>query len=152
MPARFPLQALLDHAIHRLEAAERLLRMLRRKEEEARRRLDDLNTYRQEYQTRLAGQGQSGMHIQLLQDYHAFLAKLETAVSHQEAEVGQASARWQKAHAEWAELRRRVKGYETLAKRHALAEVRRTEKREQQHSDEQSSNRRYLEAWLNGQK
>ena len=152
MPARFPLQTLLDHASHRLEAAERLLRMLRRKEDEARMRLDELRGYRQEYQTRLAGQERDGMHILLFQDYHAFLGKLEGAVGQQEAEMVQASARWQQVYENWMVLRKQVKAYETLAKRHADAEGLRMEKQEQQHTDELSSTRRQVEAWLTGQK
>lgn len=152
MPARFPLQALLDHASHRLEAAERLLRMLRRKEDEARGRLDELRGYRQEYQTRLAGQGRGGMHILLFQDYHAFLGKLEGAVGQQEEEMAQASARWRQAHENWVALRQRVKAYETLAKRHADAEGLRLEKQEQRQTDELSSVRRHVEEWLSGQK
>jgi flagellar FliJ protein len=150
MPAPFPLQVLLDHAVHRLDAAERLLRMLRRKEEEARKRLDELRGYRQEYQARLAGQGREGMHIQLFQDYHAFLGKLEGAVAQQETELTQASTRWQQAHENWVTLRQRVKAYEALAKRHAQAEGRREEKREQRQTDEQAATRRYVEEWLTG--
>jgi flagellar protein FliJ len=152
MPDRFPLQVLLDHATHRLEAAERLLRMLRRKEDEVRRRLDDLRGYRQEYQARLAGQGRGGMHIQLFQDYHAFLGKLEGAVGQQEAELAQAGARWQQAHENWMALRQQVKAYETLAKRHAEAEGLRQERQEQRLTDEQSSIRGQVEAWLGTRK
>jgi flagellar FliJ protein len=152
MAKQFPLQVLLDHATHRLEAAERLLRMLRRKEDEARGRLEELRGYRLEYQARLNGQGQGGMQIQLLQDYHAFLGKIEHAVGQQESELEQASVRWQQAHASWTELRQRVKAYEALAKRHADAEGLRMEKREQRQSDELSSTRRYVEEWLSGRK
>lgn len=152
MPKQFPLQVLLDHAVHRLEAAERLLRMLRRKEDEARGRLEALQSYRVEYQARLAGQGRNGMHIQLFQDYHAFLGKIEQAVGQQEGELAQASARWQQAHITWLELRQKVKAYETLAQRHAEAEGRRVEKLEQRQTDELSSTRRYVEEWLAGSK
>ena len=152
MAKRFPLQALLDHAAHRLEAAERLLRMLRRKEDESRRRLEELRGYRVEYQARLAGQGRNGMHIQLFQDYHAFLGKMEQAVGQQENELEQASARWHQAHVAWMELRQRVRAYETLAKRHAESENLREEKRDQRQTDELSATRRYVEEWLTGTK
>jgi flagellar FliJ protein len=152
MAAGFSLQVLLDHATHRLEAAERLLRMLRRKEDEARSRLEELKGYRQEYLSRHAGQGRDGMHIQLLQECHAFLGKLEHAVGQQELELTQASLRWQQAHEQWMQMRQRVKAYETLAKRQAEAEGRRQEKLDQRQMDEQSSTRRYVEAWLTGQK
>jgi len=152
MAKQFPLQVLLDHAQHRLEAAERLLRMLRRKEDEARGRLEELRGYRVEYQARLAGLGRDGMHIQLFQDYHLFLGKIEHAVGQQEGELEQASTRWRQAHASWMELRQRVKAYETLAKRHAEAEDLRLEKREQRQTDELSATKRYVEEWLSGRK
>jgi flagellar FliJ protein len=152
MASRFPLQVLLDHARHRLEAAERLLRMLRRKEDEARGRLAELKGYREEYQARLAGQGQAGMSIRQIQDYHAFLGNLEAAVSQQEGELDRAGLRWRQAHDEWGQLRQRVKAYETLAKRHVEEESRREERRDQRQTDEVAAARGHVEAWLNGLK
>ena len=43
MAKPFPLQALLEHSRHRTEAAERLLRILKRREEAARQRLEELH-------------------------------------------------------------------------------------------------------------
>jgi len=75
-----------------MEAAERLLRILRRKEEAARQRHDELQGYKREYQQRLTGEAETrGMEIHLLRDYHAFLGKLEVAIRHQEGEVAQAT-------------------------------------------------------------
>jgi flagellar FliJ protein len=142
MATRFPLQSLLDHARHRMEAAERLLRMLRRKEEAARQRLDELQGYKRDYHQRLAGEaGSRGMEIHLLRDYHAFLGKLEVAIRHQENEVAQATAHWQSAHDNWLALRQKVKAYETLADRHRHQEIRREEKRDQRQTDEQAARR-----------
>jgi len=136
MARAFPLQALLDHAQHRLEAAERLLRMLKRKEEAAQTRLQELTGYRQEYRTQLTGQGQGGISIHMLRDYQVFMLKLEQAVGQQEREVELAAGRWRQAEDNWLELRRRVKAYEALAQRHAHAETARTEKLEQRQTDE----------------
>lgn len=136
MPTRFPLQSLLDHAKHRMEAAERLLRMLKNKEDAAQRRMDELRNYRAEYQTRLTGGGELGMGIMLLRDFYAFMAKLEQAIEHQRNEVDHARARWQVAHDDWLGLRQKVQAYETLASRHLVQENRRLEQREQRLSDE----------------
>jgi flagellar FliJ protein len=135
MAAAFPLQTLLDHARHRMQAGERLLLMIRRKEEAARRQLEELETYRREYRQRLAASTQGGMAIQLLRDYHTFLAKLETAIRHQHDEVAKLHARWQAAHDGWLGLRRQVKSYEVLADRHHAQEVRREDRREQGQMD-----------------
>jgi flagellar FliJ protein len=142
MPRLFPLQSLLDHARHRMEAAERLLRILRRKEEAARQRLDELHGYRRDYQQRLTGEaGAHGMEIHLLRDYHAFLAKLDVAITHQAGEVAQATAHWQSAHDNWLALRQKVKAYEALAERHRQQEMRVEEKRDQRLTDEQAARR-----------
>lgn len=139
MAKRFPLQPLLEHSRHRLEAAERLLRLLKQKEDEAGRRLQDLIGYREEYQKRLGQTSAGGMHIDLLRDYHVFLAKIEQAIRHQEGEVAQAHARWQSAHQGWLEQHQKVKAYEVLAERHRASESRKADKREQRLSDEQAN-------------
>lgn len=139
MAKRFPLQPLLEHSLHRMEAAERLLRLLKQKEDEARGRLQDLIGFRQEYQSRLGQTSAGGMHIHLLRDYHVFLLKIEQAIRHQEGEVEQAHARWQSAHQGWLEQRQKVKAYEVLADRHRANESRKADKREQRLSDEQAN-------------
>lgn len=136
MASAFSLQALLDQARHRMEASERLLLMIRHKEEAAKQKLEELQNYRFEYQGRLTGNTQGGMDILLLRDYYAFLAKLEQAIKFQEREVDQQHARWMAAHASWLELRQKVKSYEVLKERHIRAETKRHNIREQRQSDE----------------
>lgn len=136
MAKRFPLQTLLEHSRHRMEAAERLLRTLKRREESARARLQELHSYKLEYQQRLAGISSKGMEIHLLRDFHAFLAKMDGAIHQQSGEVDKAHTHWLEAHVNWLALRQKVKAYETLAQRHHAQEVARLEKREQRISDE----------------
>mgnify|MGYP001581400679 CR=1 FL=1 len=134
--AAFPLQALLDHSRHRMEAAERLLQLLKRKENAAQQRLQELHGYKSEYQARLAGGGAAGMEIKMLRDFYAFMVKLDSAITHQDSEVAQAHAHWQAAHDNWLALRQKVKAYEALAVRHANQEMQRQEKRDQRLTDE----------------
>ena len=136
MASRFPLQTLLDHARHRMQAAERLLLIIKRKEEAARLKLEELERYRVEYRGRLADTSLGGMHILMLRDYHAFLQKLELAIRHQAGEVEQMHARWQAAHENWLALRQKVKSFEVLEARHHKNEAQRQERREQRQSDE----------------
>lgn len=138
MANSFPLQALLDHSRHRMEAAERLLRILKRREDSARGRLEELHGYKQDYQSRLAGTSAKGVEIHMLRDFHAFLSKLDGAIRQQSGEVDKAHGHWLDAHANWLALRQKVKAYETLAQRHHAQEVARLEKREQRFSDEDS--------------
>lgn len=136
LAAAFPLQILLDHTRHRMEAAERLLRMLKRKEEQAQQRLQELHGYKSEYQGRLSGDGAAGMDIILLRDFYAFMVKLDSAITHQESELKQAQAHWQNARESWLVLRQKVKAYETLALRHANQEMRKQERMDQRQTDE----------------
>lgn len=136
MARTFSLQILLEHATHRLEAAERLLRILGRKEEAARQRLEEIQGYKREYQQRMTGAGEQGMAIHLLRDYHAFLLKVDQAIQHQETEVVRAHDNWETAHAKWLEQRRQVKAYEVLAQRHRHEVNRLEEKRDQRVTDE----------------
>jgi flagellar protein FliJ len=135
----FSLQVLLEHARHRLEAAERLLRLMGRKEAAARQQLEEIQGYKLEYQRRLAGAGEQGLPIHLLREYHAFLGKVEQAITHQTGEVDKAHANWQAAHDKWLAQRQQVKAYEVLAQRHAHAELVREEKRDQRITDEAAS-------------
>jgi flagellar FliJ protein len=141
MARAFSLQILLEHSIHRMEAAERLLRLLGRKEEAARQRLEEIRGYKQEYQQRMTGAGRQGMDIHRLRDFHAFLLKVDQAISHQEAEVAKARSSWEVAHAKWLEQRRQVKAYEVLARRHQDEARRLEEKRDQRSTDEAAAHK-----------
>jgi flagellar protein FliJ len=136
VPRPFPLRTLLEHSRHRLEAAERVMRYQKRKEEAARLRLVELHGFRSEYQARLGGSSQSGLDIHMLRDFHVFLKKLDIAIHAQEDEVKLAQSRWQAAHGYWTTARAKVKAYETLAERHRVAEVRREDKIDQANMDE----------------
>lgn len=137
--ARFALQSLLDHARHRLEAAERLLRMLKRREDEALAQLEALRIYRSDYERQFAARSGAGMPIHLLCDYHGFLGKMEEAVRHQEVIVEQARASLKRGQEQWAELRRKVQAYETMAARHAARERLKEDRRDQRSMDEFAS-------------
>ena len=140
--ARFGLQPLLEHSQHRLEAAERLLRMLRRKQDEAKQQLDRLHQFQDEYQARLRQSTASGMGIQQLREYQSFLVKVQGAIDHQSRELHIAGQRWEMAHKQWLEQRQKVKAYETLAERHRAAETRRVERHEQKLTDERANAQR----------
>lgn len=140
----FSLAAPLLHAQHRLEAAERLLRMLARKEVAARQRLEELQGYQAEYRLRLSNAGAAGLSIHALRDYHAFLAKVEVAIAHQTEELARARANWQAGHLQWLAQRRQVQAYEVLAQRHQRREWQREARREQGLTDETAARARHL--------
>lgn len=143
MARPFSLQLLLEHSLHRMEAAERLLRMLGRKEDAARQRLREIQGYKREYQERMVGAGEQGMAIHRLRDYHAFLLKVDQAIQHQESEVAKAHEHWAVAHGKWLELRRQVKAYEVLAQRHRNETLRLEERRDQRVTDESAAQKHH---------
>lgn len=143
MPRGFTLQPLLEHARHRLEAAERLMRMLKRKEDAAAARLIELQNYLAEYRQRLTATSQGGMDILRFRDFHGFIAKLENAIRHQEKEVANLNARWNQAREQWFELRRRVKSFEVLAERAHNEYLRNESRREQRQLDELAQRKAY---------
>ena len=139
MARHFPLQPLLEHSRHRMDAAQRALRVLKQQEEEARRRLQELEGFRQEYRDRLMHSVAGGMHIHLMRDYHAFLAKIEQAIRRQTEVVQETHGRWEAAHKHWLAERHKVKAYEVLAERHHKRELHRAERREQRLTDEHAA-------------
>ncbi|MGQ9685064.1 MAG: flagellar export protein FliJ [Thiobacillaceae bacterium] len=139
MARHFPLQPLLDHSRHRMDAAERALRVLKQQEEAARRRLDELEGFRQEYRDRLMQSATGGMHIHLMRDFHAFLAKIDAAIRQQTQLVHETHARWETAHKRWLDERQKVKAYEVLAQRHQQQEVQRAQRRDQRLTDEHAA-------------
>lgn len=122
-----------------MEAAERTLRVLKQREEEARRRLQELEGFRQEYRDRLVHTVAGGMHIHLMRDYHVFLAKIEQAIRRQTEVVDEAHGHWQAAHKQWLAERQKVKAYEVLAQRHHKRELHRAERRDQRQTDEHAA-------------
>lgn len=118
--------------------------MLKRKEDAARLKHEELGRYRVEYQERLSGTSRVGMDIHLLRDYHAFLHKLEQAIANQAGEVEALRQRWQMAHDNWLDLRQRVKSFEVLETRHRQAELLRQDRREQRQNDEYSGRKAAL--------
>ena len=138
MATKFPLQSLLDHSRHRMEAAERLLLMIKRKEDAAKLKHEALERYRREYMARLSGASQGGMDIQMLRDFHVFLGKLDQAIKNQAGEVALMHSRWLAAHESWLALRQKVKSFEVLETRHQRAELWREDRRDQRQSDELS--------------
>ncbi len=122
-----------------MDAAERTLRLLKRQEEEARRRLQELEGFRQEYRDRLVHTVSGGMRMDLMRDYHAFLAKIEHAIRHQTQAVEETHGRWEAAHKLWLAERQKVRAYEVLAQRHQKRELHQAERRDQRLTDEHAA-------------
>jgi len=140
MPARFPLQPVLDLARDGVDAATVRLGDAMTQLMNADRKLKTLLDYREEYQARLRDSVTSGIDSAGWRNFHLFLAKLDAGIDAARAQADAARTRATQAQLEWQEQQRKLKAYDVLAKRHVREQATIAAKREQRESDDQASN------------
>ena len=136
MARGFRLQAVLELAQRRLEAATAQLQRLGAQRQEAQAKLAQLEGFRTEYRSGREQALVQGMEPDRLRDFDAFLAKLDRAIALQAVEVQRAQQAWEAEHARWLELRSREQALGVLAQRHFAAEAVREGRTEQKQQDE----------------
>lgn len=136
MPRPFPLQAVLDLARQRTEAAAARVSVQSARRAEAEQKRELLARYHADYWERMQRSQRSGVSMAMLRDFQAFVAKLEFAIRQQEEDVARAHAAWQAAQDEWLEMRRKQQALEVLEARHLTSELERDARREQREQDE----------------
>ena len=102
------------------------------------KRLQDLQSYQQEYRTRLQETGRNGISISKLQSFRSFLDKLEIALVQQKQAVTMAEELVASRKQQWFASRDKVKIYNNVATKYVNAELRQEEKQEQKDSDERA--------------
>lgn len=135
-PAQDSLQLLQARAEDATQEALRHLAELQGACRESEARLDLLQRYRDEYRAKLDAATVNGMSALQLNNFRAFLAKLEEAIAQQDADV----AHWHdvvlRGRTDWQDAERRARSFGVLNDRRA-AQVRHTaERREQKQNDE----------------
>lgn len=140
MAKPFHLQPLIELAEERSQSAAQTLARLKRAWQEAELKLNQLQSYLQEYQQGLHKQTQAGFSISQWRDYQAFILKLELAIKAQTEEVGRCRTRWESGQVEWQVREREAKAYQTLRQRHELAERKADERMDQRLQDEFARN------------
>lgn len=133
------LRTLVDLAQRRTETAARDLGMFNVQGREAENQFDLLLRYRQDYQTRYEQSIKNGLHQAGLQNYRAFLLKLDQAIAQQRKVLAQARQQIEAGQQGWNEQRRQLKSFETLSQRRDQADSRRAAKAEQRVQDEHAS-------------
>lgn len=136
MAKRFPLQPLHDLATDRLEAATRRLAQLKQQWQTQEDKLAQLRGFREEYQKRLGHAVASGIDMTRMRDFHAFIAKIETAIRQQLLEIERCKSEWEQGQRVWLEERRKLKTYDVLKERHFRSERARETRIEQREQDE----------------
>ena len=112
--------------------------LARRALEDAERQLQQLREYRAEYLARIAGGAQDGVR---LQNYHAFLGRLSTAIEQQEKHVAAVLADLEQATDTWRERRIEAASIGKAVHKMALGERRAADQRAQREADERSMQR-----------
>jgi flagellar FliJ protein len=132
----FRLQAVLDVADQRLEAATTELHQLRARLEQEQNRYDQLQAFNAEYSAGLQEALRTGMQAHRLRDYRQFLDKLTRAVAVQAEEVERCRRAWDESFQRWLELRQRHQALGVLKQRYLAGEARREAQIEQKQQDE----------------
>lgn len=139
--AEFRLATLLEAARLHFESAEQKLAQLRRRWDEARGKLAQLEQFQAEYREGLRGEQRAGVTGFRQQDYLAFLAKLDRAREQQTEEVARCKQGWEAGFAEWQDKRIRLDALRALEERHRAAELVRERRQDQKLQDEFAARR-----------
>jgi flagellar FliJ protein len=141
MAKPFVLQPLLDLSRNDLDQATSELGRLIAHEQEGSRKLEMLQDYRSEYQARFRDAARSGLGVEALRNYGAFMTRIDEAIEVQRALLDQSQRRTAAGKQAWADQHNRVKAYDTLHDRHRQRERHNENKREQREADEHVTNR-----------
>ena len=110
----------------------------RRALEDAERQLKQLRDYRAEYLTRISGGAADGVR---LQNYHAFLGRLASAIEQQDRQVATLLGDLERATDTWRERRIEAAALSRAVDKIAVGERRAAEQRAQREADERAMQR-----------
>lgn len=136
MIATDPMHILQSRAEDATQEALRRLAELMKTCQESEARLEMLKRYRSEYQLKLSAATRDGMSALQLDNFRAFLARLEEAVAQQSADLSHWQAAVARAREAWQEAERRARSYGVLNERRAEQARVTAERAEQKQNDE----------------
>lgn len=136
MSRPFPLQTVLELMQSRTDEAARELGRRLAAEHDARKQLQLLEDYRNEYARRFQAASQQGLSPVQWSNYRDFLTRLDEAITQQTDVVARSADHTAAGQDAFIEQRGRLKAFDTLAQRHEFVERRRTARQEQKQTDE----------------
>lgn len=139
MASNLPLDTLTGLARDRTDDAARQLAALTAASGDARRKLETLQQYRQEYAQHLSELLAGGLDAPRLRNYRDFLAALDAGIAQQQRLAEQAQVRLADGRGQWQQERRRLNAFETLADRREQQALVVHARREQRLGDEQAA-------------
>jgi flagellar protein FliJ len=143
MSKPFSLQPLLEIMQTRTDEATRRLAQLISAEQNARSRLQLLIGYRDEYATRFRDAQAGGLSQSAWHNYQEFIARIETAIEQQQAQVRDSEQNAAQGKEHWQEENKKLKAIDTLKLRHLQREVRAENRNEQKLLDEFSTRQHF---------
>lgn len=136
MTKPFSLQPLMDLARNRNESATRKLGQLNKLQHDAQNKLEMLQQYRSDYQTRLQESTRNGMNPDELRNFREFIRKIDEAIAQQIQAVEQSKVSTEAGRGEFDSTRRKLKSFDMLQQRHVEAQNKVAAKAEQKALDE----------------
>jgi flagellar FliJ protein len=136
MAEQSSLGRLMELARERAEAAARQLQVLSGSLRDARKQLDTLLGYRQDYVRRLEQASQAGLSASNYHNFTLFIATLDEAIAQQNKVLAQIGAQVETGRRHWSDEQRKLNSYATLAERHARRAALREQRKEQRDNDE----------------
>jgi len=107
-------------------------------------KLDELITYRAEYVEKMVTVGSSGIGAGQMQDYTAFIRRLDEAIVFQRSQIELALRQLEVKQREWQAMHTRSEALNKVVDRYRNAETREQDKREQNENDERAQRLRQL--------
>ncbi len=122
----------------REDSAARELGDSKRRMQEQESKLSDLKQYHQEYLDRFSTAAKNGMSASQLQEYRAFMSKLESAIEAQQRVVQERQMECTSRKEEWKQKRVSTQALDKVMERFQTAEQKARDSLEQKESDERS--------------
>jgi flagellar protein FliJ len=137
---------LIELAQQRSDSVAKKLKLVLKHAAEAQQKLKMLRDYRDDYLRRLGNGAQQGMDVMTLQNFRAFLAKLDQAIEQQARETQAYQERVQNITREWEAQQRRVKSFNVLKERQDVSAAQQELRKLQKELDEFASRRQAAKA------
>lgn len=135
------LQSLAGLAKHDENRAARALGECQKLLSEQSARLEELKAYRHEYISQIQHLARTGLAIETVHRYQQFVKRLDETIGMQAALVGRIQDECREKRQAWSSARVKHKSLDKAVTRHRAVEIRRRDRREQQHSDEHAAGR-----------
>lgn len=136
MSKPFTLQPLMNLAQHQKESATRELGQRNKQQHDVQAKLELLQRYRSDYQTRLQNASLIGMDPAELRNFQQFINKLDEAIMQQRRMLEQSKVSVQAGRSEFDTTQRRLKSYSMLQDRYFDEQKKADIKSEQRALDE----------------